>query len=133
MPPSIPPKDAGLPRNPVAAIHGGDPAYNALALRRLLTGERGAYRDAVLLNAAAALVVAARADTLTDAAAIAAETLDSGGANTLLDAWTAYSSPRCSIKSSKQTAPRSPPRPEDPPVEEQCVSTRTSRGWPINQ
>src|SRR3546814_15148496 len=84
MPPSIPPKDAGLPRHPVAAILGGDPAYNALALRRLLTGERGAYRDAVLLNAAAALVVAARADTLTDAAAIAAEALDIGRANTLL-------------------------------------------------
>ncbi|RIA46913.1 anthranilate phosphoribosyltransferase [Hephaestia caeni] len=91
MPPSIAPEDAGLPRHPVAAIHGGDPAYNALALRRLLTGERGAYRDAVLLNAAAALVVAARADTLTDAAAIAAEALDSGAANTLLDAWIAYS------------------------------------------
>src|SRR3546814_10330674 len=91
MPPSIAPEDAGLPRHPVAAIHGGDPAYNALALRRLLTGERGAYRDAVLLNAAAALVVAARADTLTDAAAIAAEALDRGGANTLLDAWIAAS------------------------------------------
>ena len=84
------PEDAGLPRHPILAIHGGDPAYNAAALRRLLRGEHGAYRDAVLLNAAAALIVAERADDLTAGAALAAETLDSGAAATLLDAWIAY-------------------------------------------
>ncbi|MCM8730356.1 anthranilate phosphoribosyltransferase [Hephaestia sp. GCM10023244] len=91
MPALITPDDAGLPRHPIAAIRGGDPAYNALALRRLLTGERGAYRDAVLLNAAAALVVAGQAATLVDAVPLAAAALDSGSANSLLDAWIAYS------------------------------------------
>ncbi|HVJ00035.1 MAG TPA: anthranilate phosphoribosyltransferase [Sphingomonas sp.] len=91
MPARIAPEDAGLPRHPIAAIHGGDPAYNALALRRLLTGEHGAYRDAVLLNAAAALVVAGRAADLADGAVLAAEALDSRAANNLLDAWIAYS------------------------------------------
>jgi anthranilate phosphoribosyltransferase len=89
-PTRITPEDAGLPRHPIAAIHGGDPAYNALALRRLLTGERGAYRDAVLLNAAAALVVAGRTEDFAEAADIAAEALDTRAANTLLDSWIAY-------------------------------------------
>src|SRR5690606_3529963 len=47
--------DAGLPSAPVEALRGGDPAHNAAALRALLQGETGAYRDAVLFNAAAAL------------------------------------------------------------------------------
>lgn len=91
LPSRITPEDAGLPRHPIAAIRGGDPAHNAVALRRLLHGEQGPYRDAVLLNAAAALVLAGRARQLPDAAAIAAEALDSGAANTLLDRWIAYS------------------------------------------
>ena len=64
---------------------GGDPAYNAAALRRLLRGETGPYRDAVLLNAAAAFMIAERADTLTEGADIAREALDSGAADRLLD------------------------------------------------
>ena len=90
LPDRIVPEDAGLPRHPIAAIHGGDPAYNALVLRRLLKGERGAYRDAVLLNAAAAFVVAGRTADLTEGAKIAAGALDSGAADRLLDAWIAY-------------------------------------------
>ena len=90
LPPHLTPEDAGLPRHPIAAIHGGDPDYNAAALRRLLQGERGAYRDAVLLNAAAALVVAGHAGTLGDGAEEAAETLDKGLALALLDCWIAY-------------------------------------------
>ena len=90
LPGRVFPDDAGLPRHPIEAIRGGDPAYNALALRRLLGGERGAYRDAVLLNAAAALVLAERAPDLPAAAALAGETLDSGAADRLLDAWIAY-------------------------------------------
>ena len=86
----IAPEDAGLPRHPVSAIHGGDPAHNAAALRRLLRGETGAYRDAVLLNAAAALIVAARCDTLEEGAATAAEALDCGAADRLLDRWIAF-------------------------------------------
>jgi anthranilate phosphoribosyltransferase len=91
MPNHVAPEDAGLPRHPIAALHGGDPWYNAAALRRLLLGERGAYRDAVLLNAAAALIVAGRADTLIAGAVQAATALDSGAANALLDRWIAYS------------------------------------------
>ncbi|MES2095776.1 MAG: anthranilate phosphoribosyltransferase [Pseudomonadota bacterium] len=91
LPDRIVPEDAGLPRHPIAAIHGGDPAYNAAALRRLLTGEKGAYRDAVLLNSAAALLVAGHVDSLTEGAEEAAETLDRGLANALLDCWIAYS------------------------------------------
>lgn len=90
LPARITPEDAGLPRHPLAAIRGGDPAYNAAALRRLLDGEAGAYRDAVLLNAAAALVVADRAPNLTAGARAAAEALDAGNAAALLDRWIAY-------------------------------------------
>lgn len=87
----IVPEDAGIPRHPIAAIRGGDPAYNAAALRRLLTGETGAYRDAVVLNAAAALVVAGHANSLCNGAEEAREVLDNGLANALLDCWIAYS------------------------------------------
>ena len=52
--------DLGLPAHPVAAIAGGNAAFNALALERLLEGEPGAYRDTVLLNASAALQVSGR-------------------------------------------------------------------------
>ncbi len=91
LPVRISPEDAGLPRHPIEALRGGDPAYNAAALRRLLLGETGAYRDAVLLNAAAALMVAARVDTLAEGVEEAREVLDNGLANTLLDCWIAYS------------------------------------------
>ena len=90
LPTVITPEDAGLARHPLAAIRGGDPAHNAAALRRLLGGEAGAYRDSVLLNAAAALVVADRAGTLVDGAAVAARALDDGNAAALLDRWIAY-------------------------------------------
>lgn len=89
LPPLVSPEDAGLPRAPLSAIRGGDPAYNALALRRLLAGETGPYRDAVLLNAAAAFVLADRAPDLPAGAALAAEQLDSRTAQHLLDAWIA--------------------------------------------
>jgi len=90
LPPRVTPADAGLPAHPITAIRGGDAAHNALALRRLLRGESGAYRDAVLLNAAAALVVAGRAGSLADGVAPAVEALDSGAADALLDRWIAF-------------------------------------------
>jgi len=90
LPERIVPEDAGLARHPLAAIRGGDPAYNAAALRRLLDGERGAYRDAVLLNAAAALVVANHSPSLLAGAEAAAVAIDDGGAGALLDRWIAY-------------------------------------------
>jgi anthranilate phosphoribosyltransferase len=83
---TVVPADAGLPTHPFEAILGGSPAANAAALRRLLAGERGAYRDAVLLNAAAALLVAGAVADLPAGAARAAESLDSGAAQGKLDA-----------------------------------------------
>ncbi|OQW76146.1 MAG: anthranilate phosphoribosyltransferase [Proteobacteria bacterium ST_bin13] len=91
LPSTVAPEDGGLPRQPIAALRGGDPAYNAAALRRLLLGETGAYRDAVLLNAAAALMLAGRAASLTDGVEEAGEVLDNGLASALLDCWIAYS------------------------------------------
>lgn len=82
--------DAGLPGHGVDAIRGGDPAHNATALRALLQGEKGAYRDAVLFNAAAALIVAGAAASLTEGVEEAAETLDNGLANALLNCWIHY-------------------------------------------
>jgi anthranilate phosphoribosyltransferase len=86
---TITPEDAGLARHGLDAIRGGDAVYNAAALRALLQGEPGAYRDAVLLNAAAALVVAGEAATLREGAEEAAEVIDKGLAKALLDCWIA--------------------------------------------
>lgn len=82
--------DAGLAQQPIAAIRGGDAVFNARALRRLFEGETGAYRDAVLYNAAEALVVAGAVDTLVDGVEEAAEAIDKGLANALLNCWIAY-------------------------------------------
>ncbi|MFC0683810.1 anthranilate phosphoribosyltransferase [Novosphingobium clariflavum] len=83
----VSPGDVGLPISPVGAIRGGDAAYNADALRRLLLGEHGPYRDAVLLNAAGALIVAGEVETWRDGVEEAAEAIDKGLANALLNCW----------------------------------------------
>lgn len=77
---TVAPEDAGLPRAPASALKGGDPAQNAAALEALLKGAPGAYRDVVLLNAAAALIVAGRAADLKQGAALAAKAIDDGAA-----------------------------------------------------
>ncbi|WP_238366632.1 anthranilate phosphoribosyltransferase [Mesobacterium pallidum] len=74
------PEDAGLPVHPFEAIVGGTPAENAQAFRALLDGAPGAYRDAVLLNAAGALVVAGTASDLKEGVALATQSIDSGAA-----------------------------------------------------
>ncbi len=74
------PEDFGLPVHPFEAIIGGTPEENADAFRALLSGEKGAYRDAVLLNAAAALMVAGKTDDLKAGVDMAAESIDSGAA-----------------------------------------------------
>ncbi|MCB1399221.1 MAG: anthranilate phosphoribosyltransferase [Rhodobacteraceae bacterium] len=74
------PEDAGLPVHPFEDLVGGEPAENAAAFHALLDGAQSAYRDAVLLNAAAALLLAGRAADLKEGAARAAESLDSGAA-----------------------------------------------------
>ena len=76
----ITPADAGLPTHPFEAILGGTPAENGVAFRALLNGEGGAYRDAVLLNAAAALLVAGAVAALPDGVEKAARSIDSGAA-----------------------------------------------------
>ncbi|MFO7806255.1 MAG: anthranilate phosphoribosyltransferase [Paracoccaceae bacterium] len=76
----IRPEDAGLPVHPFEDIVGGTPEENAQAFRALLDGETGAYRDAVLLNAAAALVVASVARDLREGVAMARDSIDSGKA-----------------------------------------------------
>ena len=79
------PEDAGLPRAQLADLIGGDAAANAKAIRRLLEGEPSAFRDIVILNAAAALIVGGKAATLQEAAAQAAEAIDSGAAKGRLE------------------------------------------------
>ncbi len=76
----IHPEDAGLPAHPFEAILGGTPEENDAALRDLLDGAASAYRDAVVLNAAAALVVAGAADDLPIGAEMAGHSIDSGAA-----------------------------------------------------
>ncbi|NDW44120.1 anthranilate phosphoribosyltransferase [Ruegeria sp. PrR005] len=80
------PEDAGLPVHPFEAIIGGTPEENATAFRALLDGAPSAYRDAVLLNAAAALVVADTAADLREGVAMAAESIDSGKARAKVEA-----------------------------------------------
>jgi anthranilate phosphoribosyltransferase len=77
---SVHPEDAGLPYHPFEAILGGTPAENAVAFRALLDGAPGAYRDAVLLNAAAALVVADKVSNLVEGVEMARDSIDSGAA-----------------------------------------------------
>ncbi|MFT3690113.1 anthranilate phosphoribosyltransferase [Paenirhodobacter sp.] len=80
------PEDAGLPVHAFEEIIGGEPVENARAFAALLDGATGGYRDAVLLNSAAALVVAGKVSTLRDGARMAAESIDSGAAKAKLDA-----------------------------------------------
>ena len=77
---TVTPQEAGLPLASIDDIRGGDAEVNAAALTALLAGERGAYRDIVLLNAAAALVVGERADDLAEGVDQAARVIDDGHA-----------------------------------------------------
>ena len=80
----IHPEDAGLAPCPPAALRGGDPAANAEIAHCVLAGQPGPRRDVVLLNAAAALVVAGRAADLREGVRVAAEAVDDGRAARLL-------------------------------------------------
>ncbi|WP_299644158.1 anthranilate phosphoribosyltransferase [uncultured Ruegeria sp.] len=80
------PEDAGLPVHPFEEIIGGTPEENAVAFRALLDGAPSAYRDAVLLNSAAALVVAEAANDLHEGVAMAADSIDSGNAKNKITA-----------------------------------------------
>jgi len=84
------PEDAGFGSAPREALAGGDAAANAATMRRLFDGARGPIRDVVVLNAAAALVIAGRAKDLRDGRAAAEAAIDSGAAAQKLDALCAW-------------------------------------------
>ena len=86
----VTPEEFGLRRATLEEISGGDAAHNAGLIREVLTGKQSACRDIVLLNAAAALVAAGRADHLRDAVPLAAEAIDSGAALAKLQALIAF-------------------------------------------
>ncbi|MEX2454928.1 MAG: anthranilate phosphoribosyltransferase [Rhodospirillaceae bacterium] len=87
----VAPEDAGLHRCDLADLQGGDAEFNAEALRGLLAGKPGAYRDTVLFTSAAALIVAGKAKTLREGAALAAAAIDDGHARAALDRMVAIS------------------------------------------
>jgi anthranilate phosphoribosyltransferase len=94
---TVDPADHGIARSAPGDLRGGDAAHNAAVARRLLDGEQGPVRDAVLLNAGAALAVhaepgSAPADALAAGIARAREAIDSGAARATLDRWVAASS-----------------------------------------
>jgi anthranilate phosphoribosyltransferase len=82
---TVTPEDAGLTRCEIGALGGGDHAANAAAAREILAGAKGPRRDVVLLNAAAALLVAGRATDLREGVRQAAESIDDGRAASLLE------------------------------------------------
>jgi anthranilate phosphoribosyltransferase len=79
------PEDAGLPRTKFKNLKGGSALYNAEAIRLMLKGEPSAYRDIVIFNAAAALIIAGKAKTLKAGAIVAAAAIDNGTAKSTLD------------------------------------------------
>ena len=81
----VAPADAGLATATAADLKGGDPEANATALRDLLDGKTGAYRDIVLYNAAASLIVAGKAADLKEGVQLAATSIDAGHARAALD------------------------------------------------
>ena len=81
----VTPEAAGLPRARLEDLKGGDATLNATKLRALLLGETGPYRDIVLLNSAAALIVAGKTSDLSQGVALAAQSIDSGAATLALD------------------------------------------------
>lgn len=86
------PEDAGLPVHPFEAILGGSPEDNGKAFSALLEGNPSAYRDAVLLNAAAALVIAGTVNTLIEGVELARASIDSGAAKDKVTALSALTS-----------------------------------------
>jgi len=82
---TVTPEAVGLPLNSLAELQGGAPDENASALSELLDGKTGAYRSIVLLNAAAALLVAEQVETLAEGVEKGAVAIDSGAARASLD------------------------------------------------
>ena len=87
----INPDDVGLDLATPQSLQGGSPDHNAAAIRKLFQGEKSAYRDIVLMNAGAALLIADKADDLAGGVALAAEMIDSGAAANTLERLAAVS------------------------------------------
>jgi len=85
----VSPEDAGLPIAQAQDLKGGDAEHNAGALRAVMDGAPGPYRDVVVYNAAGALIVAGKADDLKSGAALAAAAIDDGKALAALEQWVA--------------------------------------------
>ena len=80
----ISPKDAGIPLTKLKKLKGGNPSYNASAIKLMLNGDLSAYRDIVIFNAAAALLIADKAKNIHEGAEIAANAIDTGKAKKTL-------------------------------------------------
>ena len=94
---TITPEAVGLPRAGISELTGGTPAQNAAALRALLDGAKGAYRDIVLLNAAAAFLVGDKVETLREGVDLAGQVIDDGRARTALERLVATSQPEGAV------------------------------------
>jgi anthranilate phosphoribosyltransferase len=81
----IAPEAAGIARTTMDKLKGGDPAHNAEAVHAVLGGTKGPFRDIVLLNSAAALMIAGKAADLKAGVALAAQSIDSGAARKALE------------------------------------------------
>jgi anthranilate phosphoribosyltransferase len=90
----VTPEEFGIERAPIEDISGGDAAANASIIREILGGKKSPKRDVVLLNAAAALVAAGRADHVAEALPLAAQSIDSGAAAGKLEAMVRFTNVR---------------------------------------
>ena len=90
---NVTPEAVGLPRAALSDLRGGSPAENAEAIRVLLAGAAGPYRDIVLMNAAAAFLVGDKVETLREGVDLAAQAIDSGAARTALETLIAVTAP----------------------------------------
>jgi anthranilate phosphoribosyltransferase len=81
----VTPEDALLKRSSLEDIRGGNAQFNAIAMKEMLSGKPGPFRDIVVLNAAASLIVAGRVKDLINGASMAQEAIDNGNANTVLN------------------------------------------------
>jgi len=91
---TVTPEAVGLPRAALADLTGGTPAENAVALRALLNGAKGPYRDIVLLNAAAAFLVGEKVETLREGVELAGRVIDDGRAKAALERLVAVTAPQ---------------------------------------
>ena len=90
----VTPADAGLPPAKLSDLKGGDAAFNAAAIRDVLAGKPGPFRDIVLLNTAAALIVGGKVATLKEGVALAAQSIETGAAQRALERLVAISNGR---------------------------------------